>query len=203
MSDQAIHRMTIIALVVVALIAAIVSFIHIYSFAVDHHQLRVAASLYPFSVDALVAVVTFSMFRAVNRGQVIPKMAYATLGLAVAATLAANFAYGYPYGYVSAMISCWPAAAFVCAIECAVQMVRKEPETKKIVTPRIEAHISSNGGHTATPAVKQAVKRSRARRSTKPVLTNKRAAEIAAERGVTPRTVRNHPEWWKVPEVAN
>lgn len=190
MTDQKMHRMTIAALVVVAFVAAVVSFIHIYTWAVDHHQLAVAAGLYPFSIDALVAVITFSMFRAAGRGDKIPKVARFTLALAILATLAANFGYGLPFGLLSAAISCWPAVAFVCAIEVAVKMVRK-PEPVKAIKPTnghppIDAPVTVKRVTKAKP-----VKRGRI------VITRAMAEAKAAETGKSVRTVRNHPEWFE------
>lgn len=205
MTDEKLHKLTITALALVALIAAIVSFIHIYTWATGHHQLSFAAALYPFSVDALFAVTTFSMFRSANRGtKRIPWQIRTTFWLAVMATLAANFGYGMPYGIIAALISCWPAVAFMGAVECAVKMARKTsgPEPVKVATPQITAVVTTNGSKPKPQAVK-AVRKAKRRSPSKDILTNARAAEIAAQRGVTPRTVRNHPEWWKVPEVVN
>lgn len=190
MNDQKMHRMTIAALVVVAFVAAFVSFIHIYSFAVDHHQLAVAAGLYPFSIDALIAVVTVTMFRGAYRDGHVPGIARATLALAVLATLSANFGYGLPYGLVAAAISCWPAVAFVCAIEVAVKMIRKPVAPKK---------IEPSNGHppiTKTETVSR-VRRAKPAKKGRIVITRQMAEEMAARRSVSVRTVRNHPEWFQ------
>jgi hypothetical protein len=109
----------------VAAIAAVVSFVHIEHLASSHGQTVLAAYLLPVSVDGTVAASSLVMLRAARAGLGTPALARLMLGLAVVATLAANIAYGAPYGVTGALISGWPAVAFIGCAEMAIGMVRR------------------------------------------------------------------------------
>jgi hypothetical protein len=117
--------LTAAAVLLVAGIAAVISFVHIQRLAVTHGQTPLAAYLLPVSVDGTVAAASLVMLRAARAGLGTPVLARAMLGLAVAATLAANVAYGVPYGLAGAALSGWPAVAFIGCAEMAIGMVRR------------------------------------------------------------------------------
>jgi hypothetical protein len=123
--DKAIRRLTAAAVLLVACVAAVVSFIHIKDLAVTHGQTALAAYLLPVSVDGTVAAASLVMLRAARAGLGTPVLARTMLGLAVTATLAANVAYGVPYGLTGALLSGWPAVAFIGCAEMAIGMVRR------------------------------------------------------------------------------
>jgi Protein of unknown function (DUF2637) len=118
-------RATAAAVLLVAAIAAVVSFVHIEHLAVTHGQTTLAAYLLPVSVDGTVAASSLVMLRAARAGLGTPVLARTMLGLAVAATLAANVGYGLPYGATGALLSGWPAVAFIGCAEMAIGMVRR------------------------------------------------------------------------------
>jgi hypothetical protein len=119
------NRMMTAAVLLVAAIAAVVSFVHIQHLAVTHGQTPFAAGLLPLSIDGTVAAASLAMLKAARAGQGTPFMARAMLVLAVGATLAANVAYGVPYGLTGALISGWPAVAFVGCAEISIGMSRR------------------------------------------------------------------------------
>jgi Protein of unknown function (DUF2637) len=123
--DQAVRRMTAGAVLLVAAIAAVVSFIHIEHLAATHGQVQLAAWLEPVSVDGTVAAASCSMLWAARSGVSAPWLARAMLTLGVAATLACNVAYGAPYGLTGELLSGWPAVAFIGSVEMALMMVRR------------------------------------------------------------------------------
>ena len=125
MSTGSLARWTAAAVLLVAAIAAVVSFVHIEHLAVTHGQTELAAWLLPVSVDGTVAAASLVMLRAARAGLGTPVLARTMLGLAVAATLAANVAYGVPYGLTGALLSGWPAVAFIGCAEMAIGAVRK------------------------------------------------------------------------------
>jgi hypothetical protein len=116
---------TALAVLVVAAIAAVVSFVHIRELAATHGQTSLAANLLPFSIDGTVAASALAMLRAARLGHPTPHLARFMLALAVLATLGANVLYGLPFGVVGAMVSGWPAVAFIGCTEVAVSMARK------------------------------------------------------------------------------
>jgi hypothetical protein len=124
-ADKAIRRLTAAAVLLVAAIAAVVSFVHIEHLAVTHGQTQLAALLLPVSVDGTVAAASLSMLWAARTGLPAPWLARAMLTLGVAATLAANVGYGAPYGLSGELLSGWPAVAFIGSVEMALMMVRR------------------------------------------------------------------------------
>lgn len=123
--DTAARRLTAGAVLGVAGIAAVVSFVHIQQVALDHGQSPLAAFLLPFSIDGTVVAASSAMLRAARAGLGTPRMGRFMLVLAVLATLACNVAYGLPYGVAGALISGWPAVAFIGCAELAIGMARK------------------------------------------------------------------------------
>ena len=126
MSGETLGRLvTTGAVLLVAAIAAVVSFVHIEHLAVTHGQTELAAGLLPLSIDGTVAAASMVMLRAARAGLGTPWLARFMLGLAVTATLTANVGYGLPYGMAGALLSGWPAVAFIGCAEMAIGMVRK------------------------------------------------------------------------------
>jgi hypothetical protein len=123
--DRAIRRLTAGAVLLVAAIAAVVSFIHIEDLAMTHGQTQIAAWLLPVSVDGTVAAASLSMLWAARSGLSTPWLARCMLTLGVLATLAANIGYGAPYGLSGELLSGWPAVAFVGSVEMVLSMVRR------------------------------------------------------------------------------
>jgi hypothetical protein len=74
-ADQAIRRLTAGAVLVVAAIAAVVSFVHIEHLAVMNGQTSVAAMLLPLSIDDTVAAASLVMLRAARAGLGTPRRA--------------------------------------------------------------------------------------------------------------------------------
>ncbi len=123
--DKSIRWLTSGAVLLVAAIAAIVSFVHIEHLAVTHGQTRLAAGLLPLSIDGTVAAASLVMLRAARAGLGTPLLARFMLALAVTATMAANVGYGLPFGVAGALISGWPAIAFVGSVEMVIGTVRR------------------------------------------------------------------------------
>ncbi|MGH3222567.1 MAG: DUF2637 domain-containing protein [Streptosporangiaceae bacterium] len=133
--DRAIRRLTAAAVLLVAAIAAVVSFIHIEHLAVTHGQTALAAMLLPLSIDGTVAAASLVMLRAARAGLRTPWLARVMLGLSVVATLAANIAYGARYGLTGSLLSGWPAVAFIGSAEMAIGMVRRTRQAGAEDTP--------------------------------------------------------------------
>jgi hypothetical protein len=124
-TDRWIRHGTAAAVLFVAGIAAVVSFVHIQDLAITHGQTPLAAMLLPLSIDGTVAAASLVMLRAARNRIGTPWLARTMLSLAVLATLAANVGYGLPYGVPGALLSGWPAVAFVGCAEMAIGMVRR------------------------------------------------------------------------------
>jgi hypothetical protein len=138
--DRAIRQLTAAAVLLVAAIAAVVSFVHIEHLAVTHGQAVLASVLLPLSIDGTVAAASLVMLRAARVGLGTPWLARFMLGLAVAATLACNIGYGLPYGLPGALISGWPAVAFIGCAEMAIGMVRRTRTAPGPVPAELNGH---------------------------------------------------------------
>jgi hypothetical protein len=136
--ELAVRRLTAAAVLLVAAIAATVSFVHIEHLAVTHGQTALASTLLPVSIDGTVAAASLVMFRTARAGLGTPWLARVMLGLSVVATLAANVAYGARFGLTGSLLSGWPAVAFVGSAEMAIGTVRR---TRAVPEP----HSGLNG----------------------------------------------------------
>jgi len=123
--DRAIRVLTATAVLLVAAIAAVVSFVHIEHLAVTHGQTQLAAWLLPVSVDGTVAAASLSMLWAARTGMGTPWLARVMLVLGVTATLAANVAYGASFGLAGELLSGWPAVALVGSVEMVLSTIRR------------------------------------------------------------------------------
>jgi Protein of unknown function (DUF2637) len=121
------RTLTAAAVLLVAAIAAVISYQHVVALAIRYGQPSLAAYLLPVSIDGLVAVSSRVMLRAARIGVSAPWLARTGLVLAVIATLACNVGYGVAHGWPGALLSGWPAVAFVVAAETAITMTRQRP----------------------------------------------------------------------------
>jgi hypothetical protein len=140
-ADWVIRGATAGAVLVVAGIAAVISFTHIEHLALTHGQTRLASVLLPLSIDGAVAASSLVMLRAARAGLGTPWLARTMLGLSVAATLACNVAFGLPFGLAGALLSGWPAAAFVGCAEMSLGMVRRTVRAVPVPVPGVPVDL--------------------------------------------------------------
>jgi hypothetical protein len=124
-ADRWLRAGTAAAVLLVASIAAVISFVHIQNLAVTHGQTPMAAGLLPLSIDGTVTASSLVLLRAARARISAPVLAQVMLLLSVLATLAANVAYGAAFGLTGALISGWPAVAFIGCAEMAITMARR------------------------------------------------------------------------------
>jgi DNA-binding CsgD family transcriptional regulator len=193
------RTLTATAVLVVAAIAAVVSFVHIESLAARYGQPLLAAWLLPVSIDGTVAVSSLVMLRAARAQVSAPGLARGMLLLAVGATLACNVGYGLPHGWPGALLSGWPAVAFIGCAEVAISMSRRHAATghqpaatlATLATPSLDGHQAPGQSRRAarpSAAASQATILA-AVASDRATSTN---AELAQQLGVSPRTVRRY-----------
>jgi DNA-binding CsgD family transcriptional regulator len=136
MTGDRYRPLTAAAVLLVAAIAAVVSYMHVATLALHYGQPPLAAYLLPLSIDGLVATSSLVLLRSARAGVSAPWLARTGLALAVAATLAANVASGLPHGWPGALLAGWPAVAFVISAETAIAMSRRR--VAKVATERAE-----------------------------------------------------------------
>lgn len=137
--DRIIRAGAIGSVLMVAAIAAIVSFLHIEHLAITHGQPATDALLLPVSVDGTVTAASLAMLHAARNGRTSSRVARCMLGLGIVATLAANVSYGLPSGVVGALISGWPAAAFAGLVEVTASMIRPGSSRRELPPQRQQA----------------------------------------------------------------
>ncbi|HEV8279790.1 MAG TPA: DUF2637 domain-containing protein [Streptosporangiaceae bacterium] len=125
MTGDRYRPLTAVAVLLVAAIAAVVSYMHVATLALDYGQPPLAAYLLPLSIDGMVATSSLVLLRSARAAVSAPWLARAGLVLAVAATLAANVASGAAAGWPGALLAGWPAVAFVVSAETAISMSRR------------------------------------------------------------------------------
>jgi hypothetical protein len=204
MTRDRYRLLTAAAVLIVAAIAAVVSYDHIARLALGYGQPPLAAYLLPLSIDGMVATSSLVLLRAARVGMSAPWLARAGLVLAVLATLAANVASGLPHGWPGALVAGWPAVAFVVSAETVISMSRRSPAGRAggqpPATTAVTAVAASSGHHaapagqrppgqvatrppagrTAAPALARAAGEARGQAITRPSPADTEAAALAA-----------------------
>ena len=159
-ADKAIRYSTIAAVAIVALVAAFVSYRHALQVVRVHGEgwPGPVAQLYPLTIDGLIYAASMVLLDAARRRAAPPVLAYAALGLGIAATLAANVAAGLVYGPAAAVIAAWPAPALVISYELLMFLVRTSatPRTGDQTTAARVAATSAEAARLAYAASAEA-----------------------------------------------
>jgi len=125
---KSLRRLSGGAVLVVAAIAATVSYLHIYRLALLLGQPQLAALLMPLSVDGAVAAASAALLWSARSGQPSSWSARVMLASGVLATLAANADYGSAHGPAGILMSMWPGLAFIGSAETALSIVRRSAQ---------------------------------------------------------------------------
>jgi hypothetical protein len=158
-TDKAIRWSTIGAVSVVALVAAFVSYRHALTVVRAHGESGGLALAYPLTIDGMIYASSMVLLNAARRGAERPWLAYAALGLGIAATLAANVAAGLAYGPVGALVAAWPAPALVISYELLMLVIRTSVETAPGSQPSADT-VSAPSFTDAQTAAREALARS-------------------------------------------
>lgn len=140
-SDAAIQRTTTATVVVLAAIAAVVSYRHMHELALRHGEASWSAALAPLSVDGMIGAASLALLvdsRAGRRGGVLP---WTFLLLGIGASLAANVAVAEPT-LIGRVIAAWPSLALTGAYEMLMRMIRISARMR-----RREASPDRDGTH--------------------------------------------------------
>ncbi len=186
MTGDRYRPLTAAAVLLVATIAAVVSYMHVATLALAYGQPPLAAYLLPLSIDGLVATSSLVLLRSARAGVSAPWLARTGLVLAVVATLAANVASGAAHGWPGALLAGWPAVAFVISAETAIAMSRR-----RVATERREDAAPAQPKRMATkrPAAADTEAAVLATLATDQDMTNEQLAEAV---GVSTRTARRY-----------
>lgn len=187
LSDAAVARMTTGAVLVVAAVAAVISYVHITAVAGQHGGTWWPAHLLPVAVDGQVAAASLALVRDGRRRQRADWLAYVMLAAGVAATAAANFLYGWPHGVLSAVIWTWPSLAFIGSADLAIRSLRKAARAAA-ARPPVPAAGRVPAGHRAGRGGRPAA-----------AITTR---DLAEQMGVSDRTARRRLAALRAPAAA-
>jgi hypothetical protein len=113
-SDRCIRLATVVSVVLLAVIAAVVSFGHMRELALRHGEARWSATFIPLSVDGMVVAASMSVLLASKTGRRGEWLPWTLLIVGSLASLAANVAVA-DSTVISRLIAAWPSFAFVGA----------------------------------------------------------------------------------------
>jgi len=141
-ADIWIRRTTTACVVLLALIAGTVSYLHMHALVELHGQPGWVAALTPLSVDGMIVAASTTLLadsRSGRRGGVLP---WALLAAGSVASLAANVAVAEPT-LMGRMIAAWPSFALIGAYEMLMRQVRRDV---------VASHGRQGHGATLSPA---------------------------------------------------
>src|SRR5215469_15473957 len=115
--DRLIRITTALAVLMVAGVAATISYQHAYELVTTHGETGFTARLLPFTVDGLIWAGSMVALDASRRNYPVPRLALCSLGAGIVATIGANLAHGLGHGPVGAPVSAWPPLALVGSFE--------------------------------------------------------------------------------------
>jgi hypothetical protein len=152
-TDRIIRITTALAVLMVASVAAIISYQHAYELVTTHGETGVTAHLLPFTVDGLIWAASMVALDASRRNHPVPRLALWSLGAGIVATVGANLAHGLGHGPVGALVSAWPALALVGSFELLMLLIRKH---RQATAGDTMSHIAPSLAHPAPPVVQPA-----------------------------------------------
>jgi uncharacterized protein DUF2637 len=124
-TDRLIRVTTALAVLMVASVAAIISYQHAYELVTTHGEKGFTARLLPFTVDGLIWAASMVAMDASRRSHPVPRLALWSLAAGIVATIGANLAHGLGHGPVGALVSAWPALALAGSFELLMLLIRK------------------------------------------------------------------------------
>ncbi|MEV0168781.1 DUF2637 domain-containing protein [Nonomuraea fuscirosea] len=119
-----IRRTTITGVLLLAGIAAVVSFRHMHELCLRHGEDHLAAVLIPLAVDGAIVVASMSILLANRHGARGGFLAWAMLLVGSLASLGANIAVAEP-SLIGRLIAAWPSAALIGSYELLMSQIRQ------------------------------------------------------------------------------
>jgi hypothetical protein len=146
--DRWIRWATTASVLVLAGIAAAVSYRHMHTLTLAHGESAWTAALIPVSVDGMIVASSMTLLadsRAGRSGGLLP---WLLLVVGSGASLAANVAVAEPTAY-GRVIAAWPSFALIGAYELLIRQIRNQVTRTRLVT---EVAESARSGAAASPA---------------------------------------------------
>ncbi|WP_460335003.1 DUF2637 domain-containing protein [Actinoallomurus acanthiterrae] len=122
-TDRAIRGTTTLSVIVLAVIAAIVSYKHMYLLVRRYGETSWTAALLPISVDGMIVASSMSLLVDSRHGRRSGLLPWMLLAIGSAASLAANVAVAEPSA-VGRLIAGWPSCALIGSYELLMRQIR-------------------------------------------------------------------------------
>ena len=148
--DRWIGWTTTGCVVLLALIAGTVSYLHMHLLVELHGQPGWVAALAPLSVDGMIVAAATTLLADSRAGERGGKLPWALLVAGSAASLAANVAVAQPTA-VGRVIAAWPSFALIGAYELLMRQVRRGAASASRPRPRKPGPQSSRRGPAKRP----------------------------------------------------
>jgi hypothetical protein len=123
-AERAIRWATTLSVIVLAIIAAIISYKHMYLLVRRYGETSWTAALLPVSVDGMIAASSMSLLLDSRQGRRSGLLPWALLIIGSAASLAANVAVAEPSA-VGRLIAGWPSCALIGSYELLMRQIRR------------------------------------------------------------------------------
>lgn len=136
MSARWVRRTAVASVLLVGLVAAVVSYAHIYELAARSGE-GWRSSLLPLSVDGMLVAATLAIVDRRRRREPAGWVPWLGLTLGIVASLAGNVAAARP-DLVSQVVAAWPPCALAVAIETLVVILRR-PRVEVAPAPTVQA----------------------------------------------------------------
>lgn len=148
-TDRAIRWTTTPSVIVLAVIAAIVSYRHMYLLVRRYGETSWTAALLPISVDGMIVVSSMSLLMDSRHGRRSGVLPWALLIIGSAASLAANVAVAEPVA-IGRLIAGWPSCALIGSYELLMRQMRYTSmrQTSPESIRSYVRHRASDAGHT-------------------------------------------------------
>lgn len=141
--DRLVRWTTTLSVVVLAVIAAMVSYKHMFVLVHRYGESSWTAALLPLSVDGMIVASSMSLLASSRRAEGCGVLPWALLMIGSAASLSANVAVAEPSA-VGRLIAAWPSAALIGSYELLMRQVRQPAGPG-----RAGQVVVSYGAHTA------------------------------------------------------
>ena len=128
-ADRAIRWTTTLSVVVLAGIAAVLSYKHMFILVRRYGETSWTSTLLPVSVDGMIAASSMTLLADSRNGQRSGLLPWTLLVIGSAASLAANVAVAEPSA-VGRLIAAWPSCALIGSYELLMRQVRNASARK-------------------------------------------------------------------------
>lgn len=136
-----IRFLTAAVVILLAGVAAVVSYRHAYEVVIANGESGFTAVLVPLTIDGLIFASSMVLLDAARRRLPAPKLAYFTLALGILATLAANVMHGWAHGPIGAVVAAWPAVALVLSYELLMGLIRRSAVTPQVQEAAVPVQV--------------------------------------------------------------